>query len=324
MKTQVLQATRSQDIARAIALLQQGRLVAVPTETVYGLAANARDGRAVARIFEAKGRPSDHPLIVHIGRLDALPLWAIDIPPLAYRLAEAFWPGPLTLLLKKAPDVPEVVTAGKSSIGIRMPAHPVLLSLLRESGLGLAAPSANLYKRLSPTSAEQVLGSLGGRIDAVLDGGDCEVGLESTILDMTGDVLQVLRSGPITASALARAAGEEVLTPAHHNVAVPGNVAVHYQPRTPLFIADRAEVLTNYALNPETTACVLYGHVAGMPVSPAVIYLPEEKAAYARLLYRTLHQLDALGADAIWLERPPIGETWNDVNDRLSRAASSP
>ena len=318
----VLHAERDEDIAFAASILQRGGLVAVPTETVYGLAADARNADAVKQIFRAKGRPSNHPLIVHIGAAAVLEEWAVDVPPLAYELAAAFWPGPLTLLLHKAPAVPPEVTAGRDTIGLRMPAHPVLLRLLRETGIGVAAPSANPYKRLSPTSAGQVLSGLDGRIDAVLDGGDCQVGLESTILDLTGPELQILRSGPITASQIARVAGRPVSTPEQHDVVVPGNVAVHYQPRTPLYVGDREQVLAARGAHGDRVAAVLMGSVPGFPESATVICMPQRKPAYAQALYRTLHGLDALGLQAIWLERPPATEEWGDVHDRLSRAAS--
>ena len=320
--TRLLEASSLSDIALAVRLLKDGGLVAVPTETVYGLAADAMNPEAVKEIFRAKGRPSDHPLIVHIGAAQYLPQWAVDIPPLAFEIAAAFWPGPLTLLLKKAPQVPDEVTAGGDTIGLRVPAHPVLLELLISSGLGLAAPSANPYKRLSPTSASQVLSQLAGRIDAVLDGGDCQVGLESTILDMSGEQLQILRSGSITASQIAAMAGQPVLTPAQHDMAVPGNVAVHYQPRTPLYVAERAQVLDALQRYGDRVAAVFFADTAGMLGSQSVLSLPMDKASYARALYRTLHELDALQLDAIWLERPLLAEQWNDVHDRLSRAAT--
>lgn len=320
--TLVLHAQRDEDIAQAGSILRRGGLLAVPTETVYGLAADASNAEAVKAIFTAKGRPADHPLIVHIGSVDALARWAVNIPPLAYELAAAFWPGPLTLLLPRADSVPDEVTAGRASIGLRMPAHPVLLRLLQETGMAVAAPSANPYKRLSPTSAAQVLAGLDGRIDAVLDGGDCQVGLESTILDMSGEELRILRSGPVTAAQIAEVAGRKVQTPLQHDVAVPGNVAVHYQPRTPLFVAEREQVLAARHARGERVAAVLLGDTADLPESARVVRMPAGKSAYAQALYRTLHELDAQDLEAIWLERPPQAEAWADVHDRLNRAAS--
>ena len=185
-------------VNQAVQLLQQGECVALPTETVYGLAADAANAQAVDKIFAAKGRPKNHPLIVHIPDVSHLEKWAADIPATAYALAEQFWPGPLTLLLKKAPHVDGVVTGGLDTIALRVPAHPLFLSVLAQLDSGLAAPSANRYKQLSPTIAEQVSKGLQGRIAAVLDGGPCAHGLESTIVDLVSDLPRILRAGPIT------------------------------------------------------------------------------------------------------------------------------
>lgn len=320
--TQLLDATRTYDIDTAKLILRRGGLVAVPTETVYGLAANAMNPEAVRGIFAAKGRPSDHPLIVHVDSAEKLVDWASDIPPLAYKLAASFWPGPLTLLLRKGPRVPDVVTAGRDTIGLRVPAHPALLSLLRELEFGVAAPSANPYKRLSPTTAAQVYAQLNGRIDAVLDGGDCQVGLESTILDLTSPELRILRAGPITASDIAECAGLPVSQPAQHDMAVPGNVAVHYQPHTPLFIGTRKQILDALEVKGIRIGCVFYASAPPELEQSSILVLPAEKAQYAQKLYKTLYALDGKSLDAIWLEYPPSDEQWNDVNDRLMRAAS--
>lgn len=321
--TQLLDATNTFDIDAAKDILRRGGLVAVPTETVYGLAANAMDPAAVRRIFAAKGRPSEHPLIVHIDSADKLGKWAVEIPPVAYQLAARFWPGPLTLLLMKAPQVPDAVTAGGETIGLRVPANAVLLALLKDLEFGVAAPSANPHKRLSPTSAAQVLAQLSGRIDAVLDGGDCEIGLESTILDLTGSELRILRAGPITASALSECTGLPVSQPAQHDISVPGNIAVHYQPDTPLYIGTRAQLLDARRAKAVRIACVYYATAPETCTDPGIVTMPEDKAGYARQLYKTLYSLDGLGFDAIWLECPPSDELWRDINDRLARAAST-
>ena len=194
-------------------------------ETVYGLAADAANDDAVRKIFEAKGRPADHPLIVHIPEVDHLERWAIDIPDLAFQIAEQFWPGPLTLLLKKAPQVSSVVTGGRDTIALRIPEHTLFREILKQANLGLAAPSANRYKKLSPTTADQVIKGMRGRISAVLDGGSCEFGLESTIIDLTSERPTIVRTGPITRASLERQIGCEFDQPESHNVAVPGNVA---------------------------------------------------------------------------------------------------
>ena len=322
LDTQLLSAQNNDDLDRALQILRRGGLVAVPTETVYGLAANAMNPHAVRSIFAAKGRPSNHPLIVHIASSDQLKQWAVNIPPVAYVLAEHFWPGPLTILLEKASNVPSEVTAGKDSIGLRVPAHPALLRLLQHGQIGVAAPSANPYKRLSPTSAAQVFAQMHGKIDAVLDGGACEVGLESTIVDLSGDELRVLRQGPITAKQIAEVTGRRVVIPEHHTAAVPGNVAEHYQPHTPLFIGTREQMLAQLQQEQEPIACVFYADTAGLPESALITKLPKDKEAYAHGLYATLYKLDCLQASAIWLEQPPLLENWGDVNDRLRRAAT--
>lgn len=324
ISTQLLDATSSLDIEVAKDILRRGGLVAVPTETVYGLAANAMNPVAVMGIFAAKGRPSDHPLIVHISGPEKLVDWAIEIPPLAYQLAARFWPGPLTLLFRKGPHVPSEVTAGLNTIGLRVPANPVLLALLEDMEFGVAAPSANPYKKLSPTSAAQVFAQMSGRIDAVLDGGDCSVGLESTILDLTGSELRILRAGPITASQISQCVGLPVSQPEQHDFAVPGNVAEHYQPHTPLYLGTRAQLEAIIEVKGSRVACVFYATAPDSLGAANILVMPKEKAHFAQLLYKTLYSLDGLGLEALWLELPPSDEQWRDVNDRLARAAAAP
>lgn len=318
MKTQHLSAQNSLDIEQAQKILTSGELVAIPTETVYGLAADASNPDAVKKIFAAKGRPADHPLIVHIGRLEQLSDWARDIPQQAYTIAKAFWPGPVTLLLNKADDANTVVTGGLDTIGIRMPAHPVFSTLLEASGMAVAAPSANPYKKLSPTSAVHVINSLEGKIAAVLDGGDCHHGLESTIIDLTQTPFRVLRSGPISDKQLADVLGEEVLTPTSHSAAVPGNVTSHYQPNTRVRLVSVDDLSSKPELK---VACLHYSAIE--PHDNIVsINMPKDVAQYAHDLYRTLNDADKLGCDEIWVERPPLTEDWIAVHDRLNRAQS--
>jgi L-threonylcarbamoyladenylate synthase len=225
----------------------------------------------------------------------------------------------LTLLLNKAPQVSDVVTGGKQTIGLRLPAHPLLLQILQQSGLAVAAPSANPYKKLSPTSAEQVVAGLNGKIAAVLDGGDCQVGLESTIVDLTGEHIQVLRAGPISAAELEAVLGVPVTTPQSHNVAVPGNVKAHYQPGKPLQMLSRMQLLQQL---PGADDVILLCHSDDVANSyrGTTLRLSTEKTAYARALYRTLFQADSLAGSRIWLEQPPQEPAWADVNDRLARA----
>jgi L-threonylcarbamoyladenylate synthase len=326
-ETRLLDAAIDADVAEAVRLLRAGRLVAVPTETVYGLAADAGNPAAVRAIFAAKGRPADHPLIVHLPGAAAMPRWARDIPPAAWTLAAAFWPGPLTLLLHRQPDAPAEVAGGRATIGLRVPAHPVLRRILQTLDGGLAAPSANPYQRLSPTTAAQALAGLDGRIDAVLDGGPCAVGLESTIVDLTGAVPRIVRAGPITRAQLEAALGRPVEFPRTHATPVSGNMAVHYRPQTPLRVMDAAAMRRRIAaLAPGARIALAYLDPtlpADAPGIVAAIRMPHDKPGYARALYGTLHALDALGADAIWLERPPQDEAWGDVHDRLAKAGSA-
>lgn len=320
MNTELLAVDKPADLNRAAALLQQGALVAVPTETVYGLAANAADPTAVAKIFQAKGRPADHPLIVHIPDLAMLEQFAIKIPATAYQLAAAFWPGPLTLLLHKAPDVSPVVTGGLETIGIRMPAHPALLALLQQARLAVAAPSANPYKKLSPTRASQVLHGMAGKVAAVLDGGPCQHGLESTIVDLTGEQIQILRSGPISATQLEQVLGCRVTTPLQHQVKVSGNVGAHYQPNTPVYLLTPETLLARLASSNARQAVLYY---SALPVASAAYQqqLPATAAGYAQQLYHQLFLADQQGVDEILVEQPPHSPGWEAVQDRLRRAA---
>lgn len=321
--TLLLTPERSEHLRTAGTLLKQGGLVAVPTETVYGLAADARNPDAVKKIFAAKGRPADHPLIVHIADVSALADWAKDIPAAAYQLAQAFWPGPLTLLLKKADHVDPVVTGGLDSIGLRVPAHPVLLQLLNAEQLAVAAPSANPYKKLSPTSAGQVMGTMAGKIDAVLDGGDCDLGLESTIVSLLGDEIQILRSGPVGQAELEQLLGQKVACPAQHQVKVSGNVAAHYQPETRLLRVSSDE-LAGYFTDTKLKIAVL----ALSPLPAAMTphwhcQMPADARQYGKLLYKQLYAADQAGAELILVETPPGAAAWLAVHNRLMRAASA-
>lgn len=327
METLLLDAGKPGDLAEALRLLRAGKLVAVPTETVYGLAADARQPDAVNRIFSAKQRPHSHPLIVHIADAAELPRWADPIPAAAWTLAAHFWPGPLTMLLPKAPGVAPAVTGGLPTIGLRVPAQPVLRELLHALGSGLAAPSANLHKQLSATSAIQVLSSLQGRIEAVLDGGDCAVGLESTIVDLTSTPIRILRAGPVSRAELEAALGQPVLLPVTHDEVVPGNVAIHYRPpHTPVYLVDQS-TLQALALHHGTRRLGLLTPgplpAAQLHTSWQVLALPADKAGYAANLYRCLFILDQQGCEALLVLQPPLTEDWADVNDRLSRAAHS-
>ncbi|OOE44304.1 threonylcarbamoyl-AMP synthase [Salinivibrio kushneri] len=321
LKTQLLSAQCSTDLTQAAELLKAGEQVAVPTETVYGLAADASNPDAVAGIFTAKGRPANHPLIVHLGDVASITEWAMQIPDEAYKLANAFWPGPMTLLLPRAEHVSPVVTGGLDTIGLRVPAQPVLLDLLTTHQLAVAAPSANPYKKLSPTTAEQVVHGLGGKIAAVIDGGPCQHGLESTIVDLTKRPFRVLRAGPITASELSAVLGETVDAPEQHDTVVPGNVGSHYQPNTRLQIV-ATDLSDLPAPHPEKRAALLHFGDAPTRDDLVCITMPNDAARYGQALYHQLAQADQLGVNEIWLAQPPHGEAWLAVHDRLRRAVS--
>lgn len=320
--TQRLSGDQPTDIARAVETLKAGKLVAFPTETVYGLGADATNDAAVAKIFAAKGRPADHPLIVHIATADELAQWARDIPETAWALASQFWPGPLTLILKRARGVAVAASGGLETIGLRVPGHPVAQALLSAFGGGIAAPSANQFGRISPTCVEHVLSELEGRIEAVIDGGPCTVGLESTILDLSSSLPRILRPGAVTLPMLETIMGKLGETPVTETPKVPGSLEAHYAPATPLRLI-KPQVLDAEAARFATagTVVVLARHAPLSNVSCRWMHLPTEAAAYGHDLYARLREADALGCACILIESPPDGAEWMAVNDRLQRAA---
>jgi len=308
-------------IAEAAKLLRAGQLVAFPTETVYGLGADASQPQAVARIFAAKGRPADHPLIVHLASREALPLWAAEIPADAQKLAERFWPGPLTLILKKRPAVPAAVTGGQDSVGLRVPAHPVALALLRAFGGGIAAPSANRFGRISPTTAAHVAHEFPEGLPLILDGGPCQVGIESTIVDFTSGTAVLLRPGGANLSELAAALGYAPGAPTSAAPRASGTLAQHYAPHTP---ADLVPAAALDALDPAAsdTLAVLARREAPAHFAGLWLRAPDNAAAYATQLYAALRLMDAAGVARILVEAPPLGPDWEAVNDRLRRAST--
>ncbi|OHU90209.1 MULTISPECIES: L-threonylcarbamoyladenylate synthase [Pseudoalteromonas] len=329
MITEVLAIDDEHSLDKALEALRLGELVAIPTETVYGLAADANQPQAVSKIFAAKGRPADHPLIVHVDSVEKVGRWAAYVPECVAKLADAFWPGPLTLILPKAEHVSTVVTGGHNTVGIRVPNQAGVLKLLNRLDSGLAAPSANPYKRISPTTAEQVMYGMDGKIAAVLDGGPCEVGLESTILDISTQEPRILRAGPVTKSQIEAVLGCEVSVPQSHNVAVPGNVKAHYQPSKPVQLLCGevlASTLAEVSPSAQNDIAVLYYSQqlqTALEGNEAVtMKLSANKAHYAQNLYYALHQLDQADVTQIWVELPPNDETWLDVHDRLSRSAA--
>jgi L-threonylcarbamoyladenylate synthase len=317
-------------IARAAAILRAGGLVAFPTETVYGLGANALDLAAVARIFAAKGRPANNPLIVHIADASAVSHLAADWPHAASQLAERFWPGPLTLVLPRCDSVPDNVTAGGPTVAVRQPAHPVARALIVATGLPLAAPSANRSTRLSPTRAEHVARDLAGRIDLILDGGPTSGGLESTVLDVTRTPARVLRPGPISPSEIAAIMGPVEIADSAEPLSqapmpAPGMMARHYSPRTPLELTsdDGWERALAHAKAGKRVGWLTFACTTEQR-HPRVtcIVMPSEPAGYAAQLYAVLHGLDEKGVDRIVVATPPDQESWLAVRDRLKRAAT--
>jgi len=310
-------------IERAVVILRRGGLVAFPTETVYGLGADARNEAAVRRIFEVKGRPIDHPVIVHLPDATHLTRWAVAIPDAAMRLAEAFWPGALTLVLKRAEHVLDEVTGGQDTVGLRVPYHSVALDLLQAFGDGIAAPSANRFGRLSPTSAADVRIELGQDVDLVLDGGRCELGIESTIVDMSGPRPRLLRPGGIRVAAIAEIIGSEPVVAGSDAPRAPGRLVAHYSPRTEMaLIASRgfASAVRAHMRAGQRVAVFARQRV---PPSADVIELPAPATPreYAHVLYRALRRLDEAGVDLILVEAVPEGPEWLAVRDRLRRAA---
>lgn len=318
-------------VEEAVAILRRGGLVAFPTETVYGLGADARNPAALARLYKVKGRPVAHPVIVHITSREAMAGWARDIPPFAETLAARFWPGPLTLVLKRAEGVPDAITGGQDTVGLRVPAHPVARELLAafasnafdsdKSG-GIAAPSANRFGRISPTTAAHVHADLGADVDGIIDGGPCDVGIESTIIDCSGDGPVLLRPGKILLQDIEAVAGMPVALPDADAPRAPGTLAVHYAPRAKVRLLRRTEIieaLTSHK-GKRLAALALEVSVPRLPVAQ-VIVVPAVAASYTQSLYANLRALDATGADLILVELPPETPAWAGVRDRLLRAA---
>ncbi|MEU8222441.1 L-threonylcarbamoyladenylate synthase [Kribbella sp. NPDC048915] len=315
----------SADVERAVQVLRAGGLVAVPTETVYGLGADAENPAALARIFAAKGRPPSHPLIVHLASADQLDAWAADVPDTARKLAERFWPGPLTLVLRRGDRVPLEATGGLDTVALRVPAHPVALELLTAFGGGIAAPSANRFGSVSPTTADHVRSELGDAVDFVLDGGPCQVGLESTIVDVTGDEPTVLRPGGVTREDLEAALGIQLAVPATSHIRVPGQHPSHYAPNAKVVLVDPDDVVA------EAEAAQERGHRVGVFLPPsqadtpvkahAIVAVPPSPEVYARELYGFLRELDDRDCDLIIASLPAEQDLGLAIANRLRRAA---
>ncbi len=320
-------------IKRAADVLRDGGLVAFPTETVYGLGANALNANAVARIFEAKARPAWNPVIAHVGSIAEARALTTAWPDVATRLANAFWPGPLTLVLPKHHSVPDIVSAGLPAVAIRVPSHPVARALIAALGAPIAAPSANRFTELSPTTAAHVQESLGDRVDMILNGGASDVGIESTVVDLTGTVPVMLRPGVISRAMLANAAQMPVArniadAPDHTPRVSPGMVTRHYAPRADvwLFAVDEVDELRRsmtkeHPVEPGRMSALVLDWAMSLPDNVHIIRMPNDPLAYARILYATLHDLDGAGFAVVAIERPPESDAWAGIQDRLNHAA---
>ncbi len=316
------------DVERAAALLAGGELVAFPTETVYGLGARADDDRAVSKIFSAKGRPANHPLIVHVAEPVDAARFASNLPPVAQRLIDTFWPGPLTVIVPRTEGIAAAAAGGQNSIGLRCPAHPVAQALLRaaraQGVTGVAGPSANRFGRVSPTQAAHVLSEFDDSI-AVLDGGACSVGIESSIVDCSRGHPVLLRPGVLTRARIEAAAGEPLLEPDAQAPRAPGTLAAHYAPKARLRLMSTPMLVTALQmLAQESLSLAVYSRSLALNVAPKVRHrrMPAQPEQAAHELFTVLRELDAEGVQLIWVETPPPGPEWDGVRDRLQRAAA--
>ena len=314
----------SPEILRAVEVLRAGGLIALPTETVYGLGADASNDLAVRRIFAVKGRPSSHPLIVHLASVERAREWAADLTDAGEKLARAFWPGPLTLIVKRSARASDAVTGGQDTVGLRVPAHPLALELLQAFGGGIAAPSANRFGRVSPTTAEHVKSELGDEVDLILDGGPSRVGVESTIVDVTSSPPRLLRPGGVSREAIEAVLGQALVLATHvTDVRAPGMLESHYAPRAGLWLVSAEEVFAEAVRRRDAGArvVVIAPGLVPLPEGVARLTVPVDEAGFARVLYAHLRAADALG-DLILAVPPPESGLGLAVRDRLQRAAA--
>jgi L-threonylcarbamoyladenylate synthase len=317
-------------VNRAAELLRAANAVALPTETVYGLAANAFDSKAVSRIFEIKGRPARNPIIVHVASLEMAQACVSNWPAIAEKLARGLWPGPLTLVLPRSKEIPDLVTAGGPTVGVRWPSHPFIQAVIRECGFPLAAPSANLSNELSPTNASHVQKSLGDKIPLIVDGGQSQVGIESTVLDLTATPPRLLRPGMIHEQSLLAVTGELTLGFGDNEEILksPGQLQKHYSPRAKLVISswsdesDLRSQCSKVKVHSTKLHVIAHTHIPSGHDFARVSIIPHDPEAFGRALYAELHQCDEAGADIIIVEAVPDSHEWRAISDRLKRAAS--
>ena len=331
----ILDGQSSTAVSAAAQALQRGDLVGLPTETVYGLAADATQAAAVAKIFAAKGRPSDHPLIVHVAEMQDVDRFAVDVPPFARQLLQAFWPGPLTVIVPRAPGVAQAAAGGHSSIGLRCPSHPVAQAVLRECRAlgvwGIAAPSANAFGRVSPTQAVHVQSEFADDL-LILDGGACEVGIESTIVDCTRGMPVLLRPGVLTRTQIETVCGltlhlpSEIAPTAQPAPKASGTLEAHYAPRAPVRMMDAPTLQTALdVLGPDAQGIAVWSRSTVKTHAPHLLYqrMPDDALTTAQQLFATLRRFDDQGCKLIWIETPPATVDWEGVRDRLTRACAA-
>jgi len=320
-------------VQRAVELLCAGEVVALPTETVYGLAANALDDRAVAKIYETKGRPAQNPIIVHVASVEMARRCVMNWPAPAEQLARSFWPGPLTMVLSKANEIPDLVTAGGPTVGVRWPSHPFIQAVIRECGFPLAAPSANVSNRVSPTNADHVRKQLGEKIRLIVDGGQSQVGIESTVVDLTTEPPTVLRPGMIHEESLIAVTGDLVssqrkMLQGRGTLRSPGLMEKHYAPAAKLIVlgwrdgADLKSQIANRQSPIKHCHVIAHTHIPSGEGLARVSVIPHDAEAFARAIYAELHRCDEAGADLIVVEALPDAPEWRAIADRLHRAAA--
>jgi len=314
MQTKLLQEGQ---IDEAISLLKAGEIVALPTETVYGLAADAKNESAIKKIFIAKNRPTNHPLIVHIDSFDRVQEFTNIIPDYAYKLSEHFWPGPLTILVNAKHKISHTITGGSTKIALRMPNNNLMLKIIKSIGGALVAPSANTHKKLSPTKAEHVMQDLTGKISAVLDGGACSIGVESTIIDLTTKRPQILRPGSITKEMIENALRINILEYRSHTEKVSGNMLAHYQPNTPCYLMTLTEIEDYIHVAEDSNIAVM--HFSPFKSDKVKLYtIASDRGGFTKSMYDILHNIDQSRFNKILIELPP--KSWSDINDRLYKA----